>query len=587
MALGLVMSAAAQTKTVPSHLNAATVFFNGAELTHTASAALQRGESELTIEGLSPSINLSTISIKASGGVIISSWEFSVDYLNEAKRSETTLKYLEDSLKVCTDALNKVNADIAVNQKMSGMLQTGVDKNVSGSEEGLETDELAKTMSYYKTTSGELYNELYVLQTRRSELRQTLSRLNSQIAQEKGGATKALGVLRLNVTAPTAVTGDFTVKYVTSLASWTPYYDVNIASSDEPIGFVGKATVQQETGMDWNRVDLTLSTATPRANNRVPVFSAWFLEEPQLNRLLAGKAAGVVVADQAPVSEEMVLVRGVASIAAGAEPMYVVDGRVMSAEEFGTIDRDAIKSIDVLKAASATSMYGSRAANGVVVVTLKGMTDYVTTSDYEAPVLSYHIELPYTIPGNGKARNIELRKIDARADYEFYSAPKLDTRAYLIAQIPEWQALDLLSGVANITYDGTYVGQTMIDPASTQAELSLTLGNEERIVVQREKLRDFSSVKSFGSRTEQVFAYRITVRNNLNRTVKIVTEDQFPISTQKDIEVTLNQKETTPWVVKKDETGVLTWEEEFAPGQVRTYTINYTVRYPKGMNLNL
>ena len=68
LALGAVVTAGAQDvkKTVWSRLDQATVFFSGAELTHSASAALAKGDNEVSIEGLSPSIDLQSLKIRAT-----------------------------------------------------------------------------------------------------------------------------------------------------------------------------------------------------------------------------------------------------------------------------------------------------------------------------------------------------------------------------------------------------------------------------------------------------------------------------------------------------------------------------------------
>jgi len=64
-------------KNVPSKIEEATVFFQGAELIHSASAALQKGSNEISISGLRPNIDRNSIKIKTTGGVLVSSFEFS------------------------------------------------------------------------------------------------------------------------------------------------------------------------------------------------------------------------------------------------------------------------------------------------------------------------------------------------------------------------------------------------------------------------------------------------------------------------------------------------------------------------------
>ena len=137
-----------------------------------------------------------------------------------------------------------------------------------------------------------------------------------------------------------------------------------------------------------------------------------------------------------------------------------------------------------------------------------------------------------------------------------------------------------------ISYDDMYLGETDIDGSGTLQNMTLTLGTDQRISVKREKMQDFSSTRLFGSDVKQMFTFKITVKNNQKKEIKLTLKDQYPISTQKNIEVEL-LKETTPPTTNKADTGVLTWEDTFQPGETKSYQISYSVKYPKGMQLNL
>ncbi|MFT6216846.1 MAG: TonB-dependent SusC/RagA subfamily outer membrane receptor, partial [Roseivirga sp.] len=84
--------------------------------------------------------------------------------------------------------------------------------------------------------------------------------------------------------------------------------------------------------------------------------------EESLAYLLQGKVAGVAISDQS------FLIRGNSSIQAGSEPLYVVDGVIMSLSDFKPED---VASLEVLNGASATALYGAAAVNGVILVTTK------------------------------------------------------------------------------------------------------------------------------------------------------------------------------------------------------------------------
>ncbi len=96
--------------------------------------------------------------------------------------------------------------------------------------------------------------------------------------------------------------------------------------------------------------------------------------------LLQGKMAGVSIAANSgePGARQDVIIRGIGSLRSGTQPLYVVDGFLLDNSSIGVstnplnfLNPNDIASIDVLKDASATAVYGSRAANGVVVITTK------------------------------------------------------------------------------------------------------------------------------------------------------------------------------------------------------------------------
>ncbi len=144
--------------------------------------------------------------------------------------------------------------------------------------------------------------------------------------------------------------------------------------------------------------------------------------------------------------------------------------------------------------------------------------------------------------------------------------------------------MNLLPGEANIMFEGTYIGKTYIDPNSTQDTLNFTLGRDKRVVVKREKSKDFSSVKFLGTNKKQVFTYDITVKNNKKEKVDMILKDQFPVSTNKDIEVEL--LESNGAAINND-LGVLTWKLELAAGESKKFRISYSIKYPKDKVVNL
>jgi uncharacterized protein (TIGR02231 family) len=525
-------------KAIPSKVIEATVFFRGAELTHTANAALVKGENELRIEGLSTMIDVNSLKIKTTGNVIVSASEYSIDRRKTKKAPELELKNISDSLKINLNTLDKINIGIKVNTATLEQLQKGITKNVSNSETGLSIDELIKTVDFFKSKSEQIETQLLTLKEQKKQLEEIVQRLERLQSQKNIEEEKIVGVLKLSLFSPAVVNCTFVISYYSTAAGWTPYYDIYITSIDKPIAISQKSKVRQTTGLDWEKVKLTLSTASPNNGKQAPLLSAWFLQEIEPR-----------TANNNDADASMVLQNTAYAMMRKSEnkPSAMIE-EVEEPES-------------------------------------RGVSDYVTETD-NALNFVYNIDLPYTILGNGKEQTIELQTKETPAEYQYYCAPKLDGETYLLAEISDWEKLGLMSAKANITYDGAYIGATQINAASTQAKLALTLGMDKRISVKREKLKDFSSTKFLGNDVLQVFAYKLTVKNNQNKKIKITLKEQYPISTQKKIEVNL-LKETTPWTTNKEDIGIITWEEELPPGATKIYQLNFSVKYPKEMVLNL
>ena len=129
---------------------------------------------------------------------------------------------------------------------------------------------------------------------------------------------------------------------------------------------------------------------------------------------LQGAAPGVIVTmqDGSPDAKAQVRIRGVATINGSAAPLYVVDGvQVGSNADF--VSPSDIESIDVLKDASATAIYGSAGANGVIMITtkhgLKGVSNINITADFGIQTLSSTLDV---CSGDQYAANLRQARIN-------------------------------------------------------------------------------------------------------------------------------------------------------------------------------
>lgn len=581
---------------VAGELKTATVYRSGAELSHTATASLRQGNNELIIDNIANQLDVNSIRIKAPASVTILSVEFSNNYLVTPEKTPR-IHLLEDSLEKVNKEIDRLNMALSNISDLAEVLKAN--RDIKGSQTGLSVSELMKLVEYYKSKSLELQNETLVLNDKVLKTKAKADKIQNQLKEEQKKNTASSGRLVLQLSAAIEGKYDFGVSYITSNAFWIPFYDVKVDNIKSPLQIVYKAKVTQTTGVDWKQVKLSLSTSMPSQWGNAPVFKAWFLSYINPVAMLNGRLSGLVSNTIPSLQKEVmkneldevsvigygaVKVRGARSNSENNQPLYVVNGNIMSDKDVAKINPSSIKNMEVLKDASATAIYGARGINGVVVITLKEeLEDYISISDNALNVV-YDIDMPYDVPSNGKAQTAILHTFQVAVNYKHYAVPKLDKDVYLLAEVPDWNKLNLLPGEANVILEGTYVGRSFIDPNSVSDTFNLTLGHDTRLVVKREKLVDFSSVKFLGSAKLQKFTYELTVKNNKKEPVNLILKDQYPLSTNKEIEVELTD---TGNAEVNDETGVLNWKMALAPGEIKKVRFTYSVKYPKDKTVNL
>lgn len=569
------------------------VYNQGAELSYTATATLAKGENEVVITGLSPVITQNSIKVEASGGAVISSSELSADYLTDVKTSER-LKRLQDSITLYNKKSKQVQNEIKINNDMLKVLENGVNHNVNNEKEAGSTEKVTHNLEYYKNKAKELNNNLLSLNEQKEEISKTLTRLNKQLKEESTGKSKKTSQLRMSVSAPLAGTVTFAVKYFTTQAGWVPEHHIVVTAEDKPVQITTKAKVMQYTGLDWDNVKITLSTGMPSLHNTAPEMNTWFLK-PITSYSTVGAGSKSSSSNRLSRKAAMPIEEGYINAAAEydeAEPepvaetmLFFVNGMEVSENDIELLASNDIKTREILSPSETKSRYGRATKQGAIAVTTKSMDDYVSQSEDDLNRL-FNIDLKYTIPGNGKEQNITIGKQETPATYRYYCVPKLDPATFLMADINNWEKLNLLSGNANISFAGSYVGNTYIDANSTKKTISLTLGVDKKVVVTRKKVKDYSSNKVLGSDVKVLTTYEITVKNNKNKNITLTVKDQYPVSTNKKIDIEL-QKETTTPTTSDENTGIMTWNLDLAPAQSQKITLSYSVKYPKDMNLKL
>ena len=512
--------AAQKPNNVSAKVTEAVVYFNQAELSHTVSAQIPAGTSTLNIKNIANNINQNSLQVSVPSGLTILSAQFSNTAVNSSEETDFSpdIRKLKDSIELVQKELQKNQSNRAIELKSLELLDAN--KIVSGSQTGLNVTELMKLMDFNKLKRIEIENSLAAIAEKDKTLNKKIKNLNDRLSELLNQTDKnSNGRLILEVMSASSGNVMMGIRYLATNAGWTPGYEVKAKNVTQPLDLVYKAMVYQNTGIDWKKVKLTLSSGTPSENNMAPVLSAWHLRFGNI--------------------------------------FYKTDGNQMR---------------NMIQAAPASEI----AAKGYRD-DQSNIGNYTQINENQLNI-TFDIDIPYDIASNGKVHSVALKEISIPAKFKYYSVPKIDQEAYLLAEIEDYSKYNLLRGEANIIFEDMYTGKTVIEPNQTGELLNISLGRDKKLNNKREKISDKSGIKFLSGYKVQTFTYEITVRNNKKDKIDLILKDQFPLSTDKEIEIELIESDGAGI---NTETGILTWQLNMAPNETKKFRISYSVKYPK------
>jgi len=198
--------------------------------------------------------------------------------------------------------------------------------------------------------------------------------------------------------------------------------------------------------------------------------------------------------------------------------------------------------------------------------------------------MEYTILSKMSIPTDGMDHRVSIGSFDLNASYEYHVIPKIDPSVYLAAQVNGWEKLNLMSGESNIYFDGTFMGKSYLDVNSTKDTLSFSFGKDNKISVDRTRIKEKSKSRTIGSRQKFEVTWEIKVKNNGGAMIPLIVKDQFPISNNADIKVKNGELNSG---TLDEKTGIITWSFLKGITGSQSFTFDYSVDYQTGMILYL
>jgi uncharacterized protein (TIGR02231 family) len=512
-----------------SKITDVTVFRNYAKETRLANTTVPEGNSEIIISNISTFLDENSLQVATKGNVKILSVSSRLNYLTDKTKSAQVIK-LNDSVEILNDEIDWQSQQYYSYQDELKILDEN--KKLSNDKTVYTAAQVKELAELYRVRSIELRKYMYDLTKKQKAGREKITRIKQQIAELNGNQSTTVKEIVLKVNAKVAGAVSFKCSYIVTNAYWTPIYDIRAKNINSPLQLDCRAKVVQNTGYDWKDVKLTLSTANPSANHDRPILYPIYVDffQPDYYQYKMKKSANY--------GENQMMNMA-------AAPAKVDIARAYDNAEFD----EGMKADD----------------------------NNVTIQEGEMAV-EYNIETLQDVESDNKEHIVAIQEIEMPALYSYHTVPKLDMTAYLLARVTDWSKYNLLAGEANIFFDDNYVGKSYLNPNVSADTLLISLGRDEKINVKRVKLNDYSAKKLLSGNIRETKAFETTIKNNKNTAIEIELLDQYPISKNSQIEVTL---EDSNGATITEEYGKLLWKIKLQPNESRKIKLVYTIKYPK------
>ncbi len=561
---GLFYAQTNPDKIIKTTVQRATVFQQGALMTSTESVFVNAGTTNIIFENVSPQLQANSLQAAGKNDLVIMDIQYRLKYAEKTKTDtkpdDPKVLAWQMQKQAALDSLEElgfVKKDIQ-NRTQTLQAERTVLTNNRMMRGDLQKDSLPlfmQSIDFLRKRQNDIDTELLKLEKEankelrlRNHLNQRIVTLDTLITglgvSLNNQPTKPVPQVIVTVMSERSIVCEMTLTYFVNTAGWSASYDLRASKESQNIELKHRATVFQNTGIDWKDVLLTLSTGNPNQDNSKPSLSPQYL--------------------------------------AYFMPPAVYGGAYLQKNKQPAVAQNQQNNNAIGNSTTADTEDKSLAEVVIKSDERNGVTDYTQVTQNMMRI-EYEIKLKYSIESDNKPHNVTIQSKTIPAVYSYSIVPKLDPDAFLIARVTDWEDMNLIPGTARVYFDNSYIGESYINPRNTNDTLQLNLGRDKSIVVTRIKVKDKCKDKIFSDNQTQTRTYEIVVRNTKMIPIRLVVEDQMPVSKEQSIKIDYLEQSDAKF---NTETGKLTWDFILKAKDNKKLIFSYEVKSPKDRILN-
>lgn len=514
-------------KNVTAKIKNITVYKGGAFITRTIKLDLNKGKNNISIEKLSSSINRDSIQVGVPDDVTCQQVAYISNY--NISRVDPESDFGGSDL---DNEINRIENLISIVKTKLSMI-----KNVDVKYDVREDIENFKSYQQY---SFDQVQEFILEQSKlENELLQLHIRKEEEKANQKESVWKKLpAVLNIELLAQEKGEYEIEIQYFDKAADWKSHYDIRLNEEKGGIDFILKGNISQNTGEDWNDVNISVSTGKYSQRKYNGTLLPWRIDKP----------------------ESCTYVNKIED-----EGEYYDDDECDAIEDMSYITNNSLLKLDMApsfmqRPKMSKPKFDSNNSNSEVI-------DNQNSIIYKLP------ETSTVLSGKG-SDTLFINKHTVDCKIELYTTPKLDCTAFMIAKIENASKYNFIACSANVFFGNRFVGQTIIDTNYEDNALCISLGPDYKVGVKRVVEKKFTSKTLISGNVIEEHLYSIKIENQRNSAIHINVADQIPVSDNAKITVdklTLSKGELT------EVTGKVNWELDIPANKMHELKLGFNI----------
>ncbi len=536
----------AQDIQADSKISAVTIYSGDALIKRVAQVKLPQGENRVIFADLIPEIDENSLRVSGEGsaGVKILGAYIKKEFLKEqpvdkVRAIQAQILKLEDEVRKFNDAKKRLADEKSFLDSVRFFSKEQLPKDLATKMPAIK--DLSDMLTFLDSRLKDNYSQVIDSELNIRDLRKQIEVLHRQLAEISAPTQKMKRSIIVELDVLRAGSLNIDISYRVGGAYWYPLYDARVNFDKKETELVSFASVKQNTGEDWQDVQISLSTARVNVSGVLPEIESWFLR-PYQPRKPAGFGGSMVL------SKQMDLERNLFAAAQQVDPYFTEEPAVIPAEYDYTLQED------------------------------KGIS------------LVYRIPRLASVKSGGEEYKLAVSSQVLSSSFIYSAYPRLSTFAYLGSRVANAKDLQLLGGRVNVFLDGDFVGVSQVKNIAPNEEFDLYLGVDENVKVKRELLEKkvdetlFAGIPATIKKT--IYRYKVTVENYKSKDIMAKIFEAIPVSADDRIKVKVEKVSLEPSLKDyKDKKGIWVWEFELKPKEKKEIFYNYIIEHPRDMEI--